>query len=301
MTWLLRGLALVLAIGAIIAALIGYRLSSQPAPPPAPPAPTETVIQAAKPLKAGQPIGAEDIALATVTAKPAGSFAAAAQVVGQTPLLDVAAGETLTRAHFPTPGQLARGLREGERAVAIKVDEVVGLGGFAQPGDLVDVLFYLRGSGETRNTSSAQVVLAGVRLLAFGDAVRQPGGGEGEAAAPTSRAAEKVAGRAKAITSAVIAVPEAMAPRLMLAANSGNLRLSLRPIEAAAPAPAPASPAPATAKAPAAPAAEPHLIHLAELAQAKPAEKKEAAKSRGAAPGVVMHEGETVRSLGAPR
>lgn len=279
MTWLLRGLALLLAIGAIVAAFVGYRLSTQPAPPAPAAAPPESAVQSLKALRAGEPIRAEDVALRPVTAKPAGSFAAPAEVVGQIPVANVAAGETLTRAHFPaTDGQLRRSLRAGERAVAIKVDEVVGLGGFAQPGDAVDVLLYLRGSQETANASSAQVVLANVRLLAYGESVQLPPL-EGEGAA--ARAADKLTNRPRATTSAVLAVPEAAASRLMLAANSGTLRLSLRPAEPAA-------------------AADPHLVRLAELAQAaRPAAEKPAARGPGA-PAVVIHEGAAVRAAAVP-
>ncbi|MEL0027488.1 MAG: RcpC/CpaB family pilus assembly protein, partial [Perlucidibaca sp.] len=56
------------------------------------------------------------------------------------------------------PGsEVARLLRPGERAIAIPVDEVVGGGGFVQPGDLVDVLLFLR--GENGGKDSAQVVM----------------------------------------------------------------------------------------------------------------------------------------------
>ncbi len=281
MTWLLRGLALLLAIGAIVAALIGYRLSTQP-PPAQPVPPTESVLKALKPLRAGEPIRAEDVALQPVSARPAGSFAAPAQVVGQSPIAAIPAGEVLTRAHFPAAeAQLLRSLHAGERAVAIKVDEVVGLGGFAQPGDRVDVLLYLRGSPETANASSAQVVLGSVRLLAYGESLQQPPP-EGESVA--ARASDKVSARPRATTSAVLAVPEAAASRLMLAANSGALRLSLRPPEPAVPGAV----------------ADPHLIRLAEIAQAaRPAPEKRLARGVGGN-AVIIHEGDAVRAAAVP-
>lgn len=289
MTWLLRGLASILAIGAIAAAVIGYRLSNQPAvtPPPAPP--VELVVQAVKPLRGGEPIGPEDIALRPVMTKPAGAMTALAQVVGQVPIIDVAIDQTLTHAHFPAEGNLQQGLRAGERAVAIKVDEVVGLGGFAQPGDQVDVLLFLRGSQETANASSAQVVLSAVRVLAFGESV-QPAAAESDSTA--GRAADKITRRNnRTPTSAVLAVPEDSASRLMLAANSGALRLALRPVGAKAATPA-----------------DPHLVHLAELAQtstspssrsAPPATRKPAAPARPRTV-IPIHEGATVRQAELP-
>ncbi|HJW24517.1 MAG TPA: Flp pilus assembly protein CpaB [Rhodocyclaceae bacterium] len=286
MTWLLRGLALVFALGAIIAGLIGYRLSTQPPPPAAPAPPPATAVQTLKPVAAGIPIRADDVGLVQVAAKPAGSYGEPAQVIGQRPATSLAAGEILTSAHFPSQGShVQRQLAPGERAVAIKVDEVVGLGGFAEPGDQVDVLFYLRGTQETANASSAQVVLSGVRLLAFGEALQPaPGGSEGAAGLAT----EKIAGRSRPATSAVLAVPEDAAARLMLAANSGTLRLALRPADAATRV-----------------AEAPHLVHLAELAQAArpmPAAPAPAPKARRREAAVILvHEGDAIRTVGAPR
>lgn len=282
MTWILRGLAILLAIGAIVVAFIGYRLSTQP-PPARPVIPVESVVQSLKPLRAGEPIRPEDVALRPVPTKPAGSFGALTQVVGKAPIADIAAGETLTGALFPAEGSLLRGLYAGERAVAIKVDEVVGLGGFAQPGDRVDILLYLRGTQETGNASSAQVVLSNVRLLAYGESVQPPAEGE-NMAARTSGAAEKLTGRSRTTTSAVLAIPEAAAPRFMLAANSGVLRLALRPAERTTPAPDQNA----------------NLIHLSELAQAaRPAAGKQPTQGAGAA-AILIHEGETIRAAGIP-
>lgn len=287
MTWLLRVLAIVFAVGAVIAGFIGYRLSDQPPPPPPAPvaAVTYPVVESLKPLRAGEAIAADGLGVKQVAARPAGSFSDPAQVVGQAPKADIAAGETLNRSHFAVTGQLQRGLRPGERAVAIKVDEVVGLGGFAQPGDRVDVLLYLRPSQETRNASSGQVVLSGVRLLAVGEAVHLPAApDEGDAAAP-ARSGDKAGAKARTTTSAVLAVPEAAAPRLMLAANSGSLRLSLRPAEGAAKG-----------------GDQAYLVRLDELAQAAPpVSDKPAAARRKAPPAVVIHAGDSVRTTAAPQ
>ena len=75
----------------------------------------------------------------------------------------------------------------------------------------------------------------------------------------------------------------------MLAANSGTLRLALRPAGAAVTRVAEA----------------PRLIHLAELAQAAPS--KPAAPSPAAKRGsrestvILVHEGAAIRTVGAPR
>lgn len=289
MTLLLRILAVAFAIGAVVAGIIGYRLSNQPEPVPsavqAPPA--ENVVEVAQPLRAGEPIIADNLVIRQLPARPAGAFATPQQAVGLVPLTDIAAGEILNKSQLVSPGQLQRHLHPGERAVAIKVDEIVGLGGYAKAGDLVDVLLYLRPSQETKNASSAQVVLAGVRLLAFGESVQGAPSVEPSAAeaAGVSKPQDKSAGRAKAVTSAVLAVPEAAAPKLMLAANSGNLRLALRPVEGSKAAVA---------------ASDAQLIRLTEIAGTAKPESKPSAPRRPAAPAVVIHEGESVRTAQRP-
>jgi len=292
MTWLLRGLALALAIGAVVAAFVGYRLSTQPTSAK-PAVPAETVVQAARSLRAGDSIGQADVAVKAVAASPPGSFAKPSLVVGQSPAVDIPAGEILNRSHFQTSGRLSRSVRAGERAVAVKVDEVTGLAGFAEPGDRVDVLCHVRGSQETGHASSAQVVLTNVRLLAYGEMVQQgPSGGDGT----LGRATERPSSRPGTHSSAVLAVPEADAARLMLAASSGSLRLSLRP------ALADGAGVPVEAD-------QNRLMRLAELVQAKRPPARTAGTSRTArtkvtaapaAATVLVHEGDAVRAVAVP-
>lgn len=313
---------MVLVIGAIAAAVIGYRLSTESAESAAvqpAPAPVATpVVRAAASLRAGEVVKTSDLTVEQVTDRPAGSFSSPDQVVGQIPGTDVAAGVVLTRTHFQIESHLLRGLHPGERAVAIKVDEVTGLGGLAKPGDRVDVLLYLRGVKETADITSAQVVLEDVRVLAYGEAV-QRGPAEEEPALPPKTEKVTGGGRSRSPSSAVLAVPEAAASKLMLAANSGNLRLSLRPLAAksaesgadtatvpavvSAPPPVAAAKTASSAAAAAAAPVPPHFVRLSDLVpEKKPvaavgAQKKAAAAAQ---PRIMIYEGDTVRSVGRP-
>ncbi len=290
---LLKIVAALLALGAVIAAVVGIRLSSGPAEKPAAAPATFPAVVARITLTAGRPIAANDVVVQALTAKPSRGFAAVQDVVGKVPQVDVAAGEPLVATHFATGGALARQVRPGERAVAVKVDDVIGLGGFAQPGDRLDVLLYLRGDRETDNKSSAQVVLRDVRLLAFVDVVQTPPAASGEEEQEAKRAAtketlskvglgaDKEARRQRTLQSAVLAVPEADAPKLMLAASTGTLRLALRPAAGvAAPAPVPA-------------AGNNELIRLGELVRTEA--PRRAAPATPAGPGIVVYEGDRVR------
>jgi pilus assembly protein CpaB len=129
---------------------------------------------------------------------------------------------------------LVQALAPHERAVAIKVNEVIGVGGFIKPGDYVDVLLYLRADRETGEASSAQVVLTNVKVLAYGaltaetessqeDTIIQPSSnklGTGD----TQSAPKKE----KDSRSAILAVADQDISKLMLAESAGVLRLALR-------------------------------------------------------------------------
>jgi pilus assembly protein CpaB len=65
---------------------------------------------------------------------------------------------------------LALKVAEGERAVAVKVDESIGAGNRIRPGDFVDVFFVLRRDGNEIDQSQARLLLSRKRVLAYGAA-----------------------------------------------------------------------------------------------------------------------------------
>jgi pilus assembly protein CpaB len=93
------------------------------------------------------------------------------------------------------------------------VDDVIGLGGFIQPDDRVDVLLYLQKDQEVVG-SEARVLLEDIRVIAYGANLQR-------------REVEEDGEPARART-AVLAVSEAEVDRLMLGASKGRLRLALR-------------------------------------------------------------------------
>ncbi len=250
----LRVLALLLAIGAIAIGYFGYR-ASQHQPPKQEVVRVEVtepkgeaVVFAARDIPAGQVIVEDDLTTALVPTRPVRSYASGVAIVGRRPRVDIATGEMLMSGHFPTYSQLALSLHHGERALAVKVDEVTGAGGFIEPGDHVDVLLYLRADRETGPNSSAQVVLTNVRVLAFGNMLESPdqhsdeGGRQPE---PSSGGIKAVTGQSKKVEptgkkskTAVLAVAESDASILMLAESGGKIRLALRGVEQGAKVPA---------------------------------------------------------------
>jgi pilus assembly protein CpaB len=130
--------------------------------------------------------------------------------VGKTPSEEIDVGEPVLAKHFSEASRISRALQPGERAVAVRVDGVTGLGGFVAPGDSVDVLFFARRDGREIPDTQARVLLEGARVLAFGTRLESKGS-EPETNART----------------AVLAVREKDAASLLLADAAGTLRLCL--------------------------------------------------------------------------
>lgn len=204
---------IVLSLGS---GVVAYQMNREPAHPaggaaPQLPLPQRTVV-ALQPIRAGQVIAAEAVGLVSVGMAPTEGFEDSDEVVGRTAATSISVGEPILRKHFDVEGVIARMLQPGERAVAVKVSGPVGLGGFARPGDLVDVLLYLKKDGREVEESQALVLLERVRMLAFGALTERGQDGKPVLDAHT----------------AVLAVRDRDAPALLLADAAGTVRLALR-------------------------------------------------------------------------
>lgn len=239
-------LAGLLLIGALIAGYWGLVLSRAPEPVAAPATPVvsveKTVAAAEDPTRqpvvvlvhdvpAFIPLTAADLAVEKLRTVPAGSLTQLDQAVGRMPLRALGAGTWLTEDSFSGGGPLARMIRPNERALAVAVDEVIGAGGQLTPGDYVDVLLFLR-QDASNTEQSAQVALPAMRLLSVGDQLGLANDGQ-PAVPPPATAEERVqaAQRRAAARTVVLAVPEPLLSRLMLAAQAGTLRLAVRSAE----------------------------------------------------------------------
>ncbi|MFK0093024.1 Flp pilus assembly protein CpaB [Pseudomonas sp. NPDC090592] len=200
------------------------------APPPStPPEPPRTaVVVLRNALPANTPVTEDDVLVERLQVAPAGAYQQTAQVVGRTSARPLAAGTWLDDSSFQAGGPLARMIRAHERAVAVGVDEVVGAAGQLRPGDYVDVLLFLR--EEPNNPqSSAQVVLPALRVLSVGEQTGLANDGRPAQTAEEQKARREQASLNSTGTRTVaLAVPEALASRLMLAAQAGTLRLAVR-------------------------------------------------------------------------
>ncbi len=182
-------------------------------------------------VRAGQAMQAADLRVALLSINPAGASGDAAQLVGQVPAMDL---------HPDTPvlsQQLAAGLAmqiaPGERAIAVKVDEVSGVANLVRPGDFVDVFFALRRDNGEVDQSQARMLMSKKRVLAFGHlSLDGPTLPDGKTPAPV------LSSRVEPARTAVLAIPVDEINPLLLAENNGRLSLALRhPADEAVPTP----------------------------------------------------------------
>lgn len=238
-TMILAGLFLV---GALVAGYWGIVLSKPPAPPPVPvaaepvaaePAPAaapapdllQPVVVLAHEITPYTPLTAADLVVERVRVAPPGSFASVDKAVGRSTWRALPAGTWLSDDAFSPGGPLARMIRPDERALAVAVDEVIGAAGQMAPGDYVDVMLYLR-QEQNNPAASAQVVVPAVRVLSVGDLLGLAN--DGHPAAPGAASDSRNTRGARTV---VLAVPQTLVSRLMLAAQAGTLRLAVRSVE----------------------------------------------------------------------
>lgn len=233
-------------VGALLAGYWGLVLSRPPAEPVAAPvaAPQAPIVQQVVDKASDEtrqpvvvlrrevapytPLTADDLLVERLQVAPAGSFQTIEQVLGRSSWRTLAAGTWLDQGSFEAGGPLARMIRPHERALALAIDDVIGAAGQLSPGDYVDVLLYLREENNNPQ-ASAQVVLPALRLLSVGKQLGLANDGQ-PAQPPLDEKARQEQQRAPART-VVLAVPEALASRLLLAAQAGSLRLAVRSAE----------------------------------------------------------------------
>jgi len=232
-----RMAALMLVVLATVLALVAFTLGKrQPpqntpapvaaastAPAVAPPPKTAHAIVAAQALAAGEVISAAALRDIAVDSAPEGSYGQVDLLVGQVPRVDIPEGTVVTSALLANP--IAMQLRPGERALAVPVDEVSGVGYRVQPGDYVDVVLTLKmeeanPAGIGRQHTDSRLLASRLRVLAYG--VRDL---PNVAATPSANKNETAEAAAKM---AVLAVPLAEVDPLVLGLQAGKVSLALR-------------------------------------------------------------------------
>jgi len=104
---------------------------------------------------------------------PAGSFSDASKLQGRVVLVSIQRGEPVTEARLApigTKGGLSAVVPEGKRAMTVRVNDVVGVAGFALPGTYVDVMVNTQDEAgaqhSDRDHSISKIVLERILVLA---------------------------------------------------------------------------------------------------------------------------------------
>lgn len=185
------------------------------------------VVVAAKPLPAGQPITQDAVRVVQLPLQLADAVTDAAAAIGRVPVFDLGENTPLTESQLVSG--LALRLEAGERAVAVKADEVMGVGNKIRPGDYVDVFFVLKSDSREVERGQARLLLPRLRVLAFGQAsvdggAARPGNGSAGAGSRNDASAQ----RQEPARTAVLAVPVDEVNRLALGDANARLLLALR-------------------------------------------------------------------------
>jgi len=150
--------------------LVFYKLMTANSPQKNAPVSTRVVV-AARDLQVGTLIKEEDVKMGEVSGSiPAGLTQKPDLVVGRGVISVIYANEPLVDSRLAPRGAgagLAAMIPPGMRAVAVRVNEVVGVAGFAVPGMRVDVL--VSGSPPNQNQGSiTRTILQNIEVLSAG-------------------------------------------------------------------------------------------------------------------------------------
>ena len=143
---------------------------------------------------------------------PQGSFSATDQVIGRTSTQTFLAGDSITEPKLmPKEGPIGimtYKIPEGHRAMTVGVDQVAGVAGFINPGNIVDVVLIASPPGSGQQIG--KIVLQNVPILAIAQIVEQK------------------EGKPVVVPTVTVDVTPEDAEKLAIASTQGRLQLVLR-------------------------------------------------------------------------
>jgi pilus assembly protein CpaB len=181
-------------------------------------APVAKIVVAAVDLPMATRLKADQLKIVDwpLTALPAGAIRDPKEVVDRVLTSHVVSGEPIRPAQLAAKDAgtgLAALIPAHMRAMAVRVDDVVGVAGFIHPDDRVDVIVILRPSKPADAEATSKAILQNVKVLAVGKEIE---------------IADQARRQASPATVATLLVNPQQAEKLALAANEGRLVLTLR-------------------------------------------------------------------------
>lgn len=175
---------------------------------------TQQVVVASRDIPEGSTI--DRIALTTkaypTAAVPAGAFSSPDSVVGRVTRVSVFTGEAIVPGRLAPVGSgpgLELKIAPGQRAMAVRINDVAGISGLIQPGSRVDVLVTIKEDNSDKQI--AKLFMSNMQVLSVGSEVQRDASGK-----PISA------------TTVTLGVTPEEAERLAIAMNTGAIQLVLR-------------------------------------------------------------------------
>lgn len=178
---------------------------------------TTRVVAAAGNIKLGTILKASDLTTIDIAGTlPQGSILKPETVKGRGVISDLYQGEPILENRLAAPGSgggLAAAIHQGMRACAVRVDEVVGVSGFATPGMRVDVLISGTPPGQVNPNEGTKVktLLQNIEVLSAGQDIQKD-----------------AEGKPKPVQVVNLLVSPEQAEILSLASNQARIQLVLR-------------------------------------------------------------------------
>jgi pilus assembly protein CpaB len=177
------------------------------------------IVVAGADINLGQRLAPEMLKLADWPADsvPKNAFTDPARLSGRVLKTSVLAGEPLSEAKLApagTLGGLSALITEGKRAITVRVNDVVGVAGFALPGNYVDIIVSTQkdpaGEAVSREQTISKIVLERILVLAVAQEVNRD------------------ETKPRVVNAVTLEVTPAQAETLDLARSVGTLSLALR-------------------------------------------------------------------------
>ena len=216
----MRKSKMILGIGvvtALMAGILSYSIMRASARAQRQAAQTQLVVVAAADLKWGTTITGENVKTVPFLKRTlaSGYFPDTAAIGGRTLVYPVRANEPIFESQLAPRtadgGGIAAVITLQKRAMAVKVDKVIGVSGFIHPGNRVDVLATFNRLGNDA-TPATKTVIENVLVLAAGAEMEKTGKGEKQAP----------------VDVITLEVTSEEGEKLALAATEGKLQLALR-------------------------------------------------------------------------
>lgn len=142
---------------------------------------------------------------------PAGAFSSTQQVMGKVNRVKILANEPILESRLAGEGAgLTVRLEPGKRAMAVRVDEIIGVSGFIVPDDRVDIILTTTPLGADQSNKVSKIVLQNKRVLSV------------------AQSTEQKEGKPQLARSITLEVTPEEAEKLSLASQEGQIVLALR-------------------------------------------------------------------------